>query len=142
VTDLFGDIVTAPQCAASALRLSTRNAAEGFAEFWKAWPRSPRRVAKQQCLDKWARYGCAEQGGKIIAHVEWMKTQDDWLRDSGRFICAPLVYLNQQRWLDWEPPAPAAPRPDALAKILADEKNAAKPSASVRQWIAKVLGRE
>jgi hypothetical protein len=27
-----------------------------------------------------------------------MKTTNDWRKDNGAFIPAPLVYLNQQRW--------------------------------------------
>lgn len=115
--DLFGDTITKP--APTASRKSLINAAHGFAEFWEAYPRTNRKVAKQQCLDKWARYGCAEQASLILAHVEWMKTQEDWTKDQGRFICAPLVYLNQQRWDGWEPPKAQPKRQDVLEVIKA-----------------------
>jgi hypothetical protein len=55
-------------------------------------------VAKQQCLNKWAKYGCAENATHIIAHVEQMKRSPDWTKDSGAFIPMPLTYLNQARW--------------------------------------------
>lgn len=116
MTDLFGDSVTTPQCAESVLRKSLINSAHGFQAFWDAWPRGPRRVAKQQCLDKWARFACAENATLIVQHVEWMKTQDDWLRG---FIPRPETYLNQRRWLDWEPPEERRQAPDALAVIKA-----------------------
>lgn len=94
--DLFGDDVTAPQCAVPRRRQD--NAAEGFQEFWAAWPRGPRKVAKQQCLNKWARLGCSEISARIIAHVEQMKRSNDWTKEGGAFIPAPMVYLNQSRW--------------------------------------------
>ncbi len=31
-------------------------------------------------------------------HIEHLKAGDEWKRDNGRFIVAPLVYLNQRRW--------------------------------------------
>ena len=98
--DRFGDEITAPRCAG--LHRRQENAAFGFAEFWHAWPRGPRKVAKQQCLNKWAKYECADNAAHIIAHVEQMKRSPDWTKEGGAFIPAPLVYLNQRRW-DGEP---------------------------------------
>ena len=97
--DLFGDTVTTPQFTDSGKSLINR--AHGFVEFWKAWPSGDRKVAKQQCLDKWARYSCCDSSSHIVAHVEYLKTTDQWQKG---IIPAPLVYLNQQRWIDWEPP--------------------------------------
>lgn len=85
--DLFGDSVTTPECSAKHIK-SILNAAHGFPEFWQAWPRSNRKVAKQQCLDKWARFQCATDASLICQHVEWMKTQHDWTKDGGAFIPA------------------------------------------------------
>lgn len=96
MTDLFGDTLTQPLCAGLAKR--SDNAAAGFAEFWHAWPRGPRKVAKQQCLNKWAKLYCADEWSRIVAHVEQMKRSKDWTKDDGAFIPAPLVYLNQRRW--------------------------------------------
>ncbi len=70
----------------------------GFDRFWAAWPKSPRKGAKAACLARWKKglyEHCADQ---IIKHVEWQKTTDQWRKDNGAFIPAPLVYLNQQRW--------------------------------------------
>lgn len=90
-TDLFGDDVYKPTIATKSLL----NVAHGFTEFWKAWPPGPRKVAKQQCLNKWAKYGCAQNATLICQHVEAMKSSQDWV--SG-FIPMPLTYLNQRRW--------------------------------------------
>jgi len=70
----------------------------GFDKFWAAWPKSFRKGAKAACLARWKKglyEHCADQ---IIKHVEWQKTTDQWRKDNGLFIPAPLVYLNQQRW--------------------------------------------
>ena len=130
--DLFGDTVTSPTTAPKSLF----NAAHGFVEFWKTWPAGPRKVAKQQCLDKWARLGCCDCATLIAMHVEWLKTQDDWMRG---FVCAPLVYLNQQRWIDWEPPAPKKPDKE-LAKMAAHDKVFVPPPAHIRAKIKQLTG--
>jgi len=131
--DLFGETATSP----TTMPKSLINASHGFAEFWKAWPSGPRKVAKQQCIDKWARHSCCECATHIVSHVEWLKMQDDWLRG---FVCAPLVYLNQQRWVDWTQPI-VHKKPTALDKIKADDKLAVKPSAEIRERIKQIKGR-
>lgn len=134
MVDLFGDMVTTPK---GSIKKSDGNAADGFLEFWKAWPTNSRKVAKQQCLDKWARYGLSDMKDHIIAHVEWMKTQEDWVRDQGRFICAPLVYLNQQRWDGWEPPRMRPVRPTALDEIKAHKGSPIPPEVRARMAALK-----
>lgn len=140
MTDLFGHTNTAPSVSAP-LRKSLINLAHGFPEFWQAWPSGPRKVAKKQCLDKWARYECAMSATLIVQHVEWMKTQPDWLKDNGAFIPQPLTYLNQQRWDGWEPvQAPTRPAVDpALAKIKADAAKAAPIPAEQRARMAELM---
>lgn len=132
--DLFGDRDTTPQCAGLNKRLF--NAAHGFEEFWKAWPTNPRKVSKQACLDKWARYYCADQASHIIAHVEFLKRSDDWL--NGR-IPMPATYLNQKRWDGWEPEPERPKKPDALEVIKAHV--GAAPSPDVKAKIQELLGR-
>ena len=136
MTDLFGDTNTAPSVSAP-LRKSLINLAHGFTEFWTAWPVGPRKVAKKQCLDKWARYECAEQASHIIAHVEFLKQSEDWI--AGR-VPMPSTYLNQQRWDGWEPvQAPTRPAKDpALAKLDEDAKRAAPPPAEIREKMAQL----
>lgn len=135
--DLFGETNTQPTCAG--LNKRTTNAAAGFLEFWQAYPAGPRKVAKKQCLDKWARLECAEQAAHILGHIAWMKTQPDWLKDNGAFICGPLVYLNQQRWEDWTPEPVRVKRPDALEIIKAHQ--GAAPSEETKRKIKELLGR-
>lgn len=135
MTDLFGDSVTGPQCAASSIPKSLVNAAYGFPEFWKAWPAGQRKVGKQQCLDKWARFGCADCASFITAHVEWLKTQDQWIRG---FVPTPLTYLNQQRWIDWELPVERPKKLTALQEM--DMHKPAPMPDYVRDHIKRIKG--
>ena len=130
MTDLFGEVATTPKVAVK----RQTNAMQGFEQFWSVWPKGPRKVAKQQCVNKWAKYDCADTWAHIVAHVEWMKTQADWIKDQGSFIPQPLTYLNQQRWIDWEPPVKReAPK---VVKQAAD--NPAPMPDHVREMLAKM----
>lgn len=70
----------------------------GFARFWAAYPATTRKAAKAQCLRKWGDMGCALIADRIVEHLEAMKRNDQWTKDNGQFIPAPIVYLNQARW--------------------------------------------
>lgn len=89
----------------------------GFAEFWAAWPVNIRKVAKRQCLEKWVKHRLSAQSAHIIAHVEWMKTQEEWQKNNGAFVCAPMVYINQERWSEWKP-EPARPKQKPAIEII------------------------
>lgn len=71
---------------------------EGFDAFWKAWPSSTRKAAKAQCLEKWQGKGLASIAATVIEHVAAMAKSEQWTKDKGQFVPAPLVYLNQARW--------------------------------------------
>lgn len=111
MTDLFGEPVTAT----------------GFDEFWQAWPAGIRKVAKRQCREKWERRKFSAIGTLIVAHVGWMKTQDEWLKDRGAYICAPLVYLNQERWEGWTPEPERPKRVEAIEVIKAHKGDQCRP---------------
>lgn len=70
----------------------------GFAAFWAAWPSNDRKQAKGKCLDAWKKAGAEPQAALVLAHLERMKASPLWTKDSGQFVPAPLVYLNQRRW--------------------------------------------
>lgn len=76
----------------------TRDASDGFAAFWAAWPPSDRKQAKGECLKAWKKAGAEPQAALVVAHVERMKSSSLWTRDGGQYVPAPLVYLNQRRW--------------------------------------------
>ena len=134
--DLFGDTVTQPEMSQTTLRKSLINAAHGFDAWWKVWPSGPRKVAKQDCLNRWARYGCAGIASHIIAHVEYLKTTQDWLE--GR-IPMPATYLNQKRWDGWEP-EPVRKSLDVLEQIKS-HKGAAVPKEA-REYLNQLRGKK
>lgn len=70
----------------------------GFAAFWKAWPTHDRKASKGKCLDAWKKAHAERDADAIVAHVERMKQSEDWKKQGGQFIPAPLVYLNNRRW--------------------------------------------
>ena len=69
-----------------------------FETFWQAFPKNPRKGGKSLCLAKWNKLKLDAQAEQIVAHVTWMATTNDWKKDNGAYIPAPLVYINQMRW--------------------------------------------
>lgn len=70
----------------------------GFTAFWNAWPTTTRKEAKGRCLEAWKRARAEPDADAVLAHVESLKASDSWREGNGKFIPAPLVYLNQRRW--------------------------------------------
>jgi len=117
-----------------------------FEEFWKAWPSNVRKGGKPQCRAKWDKLKLEMQADQIIKHVEWLKTTEQWKRDGGKFVPAPLVYINQMRWEGAEVPEMVLNvnlnfRDPALEKIEKDTKNIAPMPASVRDYIKRLTGK-
>lgn len=81
-----------------------------FERFWTAWPKHERKQAKGKCSSLWRQKGFDQQAVAILAHVEALKRSADWLKEEGRYIPAPLVYLNQRRWEGAEAPEPQGPK--------------------------------
>jgi hypothetical protein len=74
------------------------NGEDGFALFWSTYPNTVRKHSEGKCHDVWKKGKFHIEKQKIIAHIEKLKNSDDWLKNSGQYIPAPLVYLNQKRW--------------------------------------------
>lgn len=70
---------------------------ERFEEFWSAWPSSKRKVGKAAALVKWRNRNLDKVADQIIAHVNAMKSTDQW---RAGYDPAPLTYINQRRWED------------------------------------------
>ena len=70
----------------------------GFAEFWTTWPNNDRKQAKGKCLDAWKKAHGERDAALVLAHVEKLKSSNDWQKQGGQFVPAPLVYLNGRRW--------------------------------------------
>lgn len=94
------------------------DAGHGFTRFWEAWPKSPRKVAKQTCWMKWQARGLGAEVEAIVAHVEAMKRSRQWREG---FEPAPLTYLNQRRWMDELPPDDGGAKRRPLAALSDNE---------------------
>lgn len=70
----------------------------GFATFWDAWPKSPRKGEKSGCVKLWEEGGLEIEAPAIVAHVKAMAATDGWSKQAGEFIPAPAVYLRNRRW--------------------------------------------
>lgn len=73
-----------------------------FAEFWSLYPNSKRKGAKGKCEELWAKKGFDDIAEQIFSHVRFMTESDDWTKDNGQYIKAPLAYLNGKPWDGWE----------------------------------------
>lgn len=69
-----------------------------FVEFWDAYPKSPRKVAKTAAQKKWQSKNYDEIADKIISHVNMMKNSDQWKKERGQYIPMPMTYLNRESW--------------------------------------------
>jgi hypothetical protein len=109
---------------------------DGFVRFWTAWPASQRKVARAQCLRKWLKAGCEDFVDRVVASVEAHKLSADWTKDSGGFIPAPIVWLNQSRW---EAELPASPAASSIASGNAELQRAREQAARAVPPPAAVL---
>ena len=94
----------------------------GFAEFWSLWPAHKRKVGKDQCLRKWESKGCAEIADAVMQSLRQNIASEDWKKNNGEFIPAPLVWLNQARW--------EAPIETAASVTV--------PGESTQDWLARM----
>lgn len=76
----------------------------GFDKFWTAWPKNDRKESRGKCEEVWKKKGFEKSSDSILAHVDGLKVSAQWKREGGRYIPAPLVYLNQRRWEGAEAP--------------------------------------
>ena len=83
--------------------LTAKDAEELFDAWWKEYPSCSRKVNKKVCHDKFVcilkNYddGVATFNQIMNGLKKWIASKD-WNKDGGQFICAPLVWLNQERW--------------------------------------------
>lgn len=91
---------------------------DGFALFWKTYPRKVGKGAAQKAWKKIKPDPDVQQD--MLIALGWQRTCDQWTKDGGQFIPHPTTWLNEQRWLD-DMPQGAAP-----AKIITAEEAAAR----------------
>lgn len=73
-----------------------------FDSFWKMYP-GHRKTDKKRCHDKFLRILKAEKAPdhlfeKIMGGLNMWMSSDDWQKNGGQYICAPIVWLNNERW--------------------------------------------
>lgn len=71
-----------------------------FDEWWKAYP-GTRKDSKSRTYAKWRtllQRGSVNYGDLFIGLLRWINSEE-WQKDDGQFICAPLVWLNKERWM-------------------------------------------
>jgi hypothetical protein len=69
-----------------------------FDEFWDSWPKNERKQDKKKCRDRWQTAKCDALAEKILADISLRKQGTKWA--DPKYIEAPLVYLNNERWND------------------------------------------
>jgi uncharacterized protein YdaU (DUF1376 family) len=74
-----------------------------FVRFWETWPKSKRKLGKFKSWEVWRTKKLDSLASEIIAHVEAMKTSEQWR--SG-YDPMPITYLNGRRWDDGPPEDP------------------------------------
>jgi hypothetical protein len=79
-------------------RQAEKDLPPGFLQFWTAWPPSPRKEARGECAKAWAKDGLETFTDIIVAHVTHKKTNTDWAKEGGKYVEAPIRYLNHKRW--------------------------------------------
>jgi uncharacterized protein YdaU (DUF1376 family) len=79
--------------------------ADGFDDFWMAYPR---KTAKADARKAWAKLApAAELRAVMLAALEVQKHSADWRKEGGKYVPHPATWLNGERWED-EPQADAA----------------------------------
>ena len=110
-----------------------------FERFWTAYP-GPRKTDKRKCREKFA--AILRESGEPDAMLQrmldgidrWRKSRD-WSEDGGAYICAPLVWLNNERW-DAEVAPATGGRGVVDPKTAAFERNRAECEARRHNAIA------
>lgn len=74
-----------------------------FDRFWDEYPKEcPRKVDKKKCREKFCKIikPSPEIVHDILIGLETWKKSETWLKDGGKYIKAPLVWLNSENWKD------------------------------------------
>ena len=73
---------------------------EQFEAWWKAYP-GTRKDSKNRAYAKWKTLierGLVTMRDLFVGLLEWINS-DEWQKEGGQYICAPLVWLNKERWM-------------------------------------------
>lgn len=70
-----------------------------FEQFWNAYPTTKRKTNKKGCLKAWQGIpNITTEWENILKGLEYWKQTKEWNQQGGEYICAPLVFLHQERW--------------------------------------------
>ncbi len=75
--------------------------ADGFSEFYAAYPRKTARAAAEKAWKKLAPDN--ELRLVIMSALKWQAALPDWTKDGGQYAPYPATYLNNRRWEDERP---------------------------------------
>lgn len=72
-----------------------------FSLFWAAFPNCQRKGAKSKAANIWKTKRLDTQQGQIMAYLEAMAASEQWTKNGGAFIPAPVAFLNAAAWDGW-----------------------------------------
>ena len=79
--------------------LTVRNGqADGFEEFWEAYPQCFRKALQAECRSLWVANDLCNESEKIIADVRQKAMTSDWQKQNGQYVPAPFNYLRRKQW--------------------------------------------
>lgn len=78
--------------------------ADGFQQFWDAWPKHHRKGDRDKCLTRWKSEKLHKRTDEVLASLEAWKLSQQWTKDGGQFIPAPLVFLRSETYNNPLPP--------------------------------------
>ena len=88
-------------------RAGKQVAADGFAEFWQAYPRRVAKGAAEEAYRQIIRNREATEGELLAGAMRYAAERD---REDPRFTKHPATWLNGKCWTDEPPPKSGAPR--------------------------------
>jgi hypothetical protein len=90
--------------------------AERFADFWNAYPRSPRKKEKAKCEQRWRTWGLDKHADVVLQRLAEDAQSKQWQDE--QFIPAPFTWLNKKRWLDDPADSREAFKPETCRDVL------------------------
>jgi hypothetical protein len=105
--------------------------ADGFDEFWSAYPRKTAKPAAMKAFCKLA--PSAELLDDLLQAIARQKHWPAWCKDEGQFIPHPATWINGRRWEDQAQAPPAEPYETPKQKAARDR---------VDEWTGGLLRRQ
>lgn len=67
-------------------------------EFLSFWQSYPKKTGKGEAFKSWKKQ--RPPITDVLKALEWQRTSQDWIKESGQYVPNPATYLNQRRWED------------------------------------------